>query len=50
MADLPLPMVTPSLPVLSEVPNEPFSRPLSLILRVSTELAHKEVELRLGTC
>jgi heme oxygenase len=48
MADLPSPMVTPSLPVLSEVPTEPFSRPLSLILRVSTELAHKEVELRLG--
>lgn len=48
MTDLVLPMVTPSLPVLSEVPTEAFSRPLSQILRVSTELAHKEVELRLA--
>jgi len=43
-----LPMIAPSLPVLSEVPSEAFPRPLSQILRVSTELAHKEVEVRLG--
>jgi heme oxygenase len=48
MTDLALPMAIPSLPVLSEVPSPAFSHPLSHILRVSTQLAHKEVEVRLA--
>lgn len=48
MTDLNLLIVTPSLPVLSEVPTEASSPPLSQMLRVSTELEHKRVEVRLA--
>ncbi len=47
MTDLTLPLVTLSLSVSPAMPTEALSCPLSQILRVSTELVHKEVEFRL---
>ncbi len=42
------PMVMRSIPVLPEFATEVVSRSLSQVLREGTELAHKELELRLG--
>jgi heme oxygenase len=48
MTDLAMPVVIPFCPDIPEMPIEAVSPSLSLTLRSSTKVAHKEVELRLA--
>jgi hypothetical protein len=48
MTNFAAPMVMPRVPALMEVLDKNVPRPLSQVLRADTELAHKDVERRLG--